>query len=175
MIKHILKSFGLLLDAGFKTYGALSDEQLMSKAQLYAHLISQDPRITKEIIEAVTWSYVTGKATKLVKGEDVPAGIDFPTAPEYLEACIRSWHNLYYYSAIGYTLDRKGYEVAHVILLSRKAPEQEKERLIDQARKSLGLPVPEEGKPISSSRLAEAKALVERTFQQDIRIAPEEI
>jgi hypothetical protein len=167
MINHILKSFGILLDAGYKSYGALSDNQLLSKAQLYAHLISSDTRITKEVIEEVTWRYCRGEITKLKAGETVPVGMDFPTAPEYLEACVQVWHSLYFYRAIGYTIDSKGCEVAHIVLLSRKSSEEENERFINQARRGLGLPVPEEGKPISSSRLAEAKALVDRTFKED--------
>jgi hypothetical protein len=93
-------------------------------------------------------------------GEQSPASMDFPSAPEFREACLQTWHAEFQTLAIGYSQNELGYQIAHTIDIRRNIPEAEKERLIDHARKQLGLPTPEPARELTADELQHAKSLV---------------
>lgn len=165
MLKTILKSFGILIDAGFKTYGQMSDEQLKSKAQLFQLVLQEDQRIDDEVIRQTTLRYVRGQVTKNENGADVNVGSDFPTAPEFLHACQQTWNAVYKYVVIGYTTDSIGYQICHAMQVKRSAPAAEVERQIEFHRQRLNLDwqMPE----LTERSLNQARSLVERTFGAD--------
>jgi hypothetical protein len=165
LTKTLIKAFAVLIDGGYKTYGDWSFEQMQTKAKLYALLMADEPKITKEIVQSTCMRYMRRQVWVWKGGEQSPASMDFPSAPEFREACLQTWHAEYQTLAIGYSQNELGYQIAHTIDIRRNIPEAEKERLIDHARKQLGLPTPEPARELTADELARARALVANTLK----------
>lgn len=95
MFAALIKAFGILRDAGFKTFGAMGDGEVKSKARVYGVVLGEDPRITPEIIEQTATRYITGKVTVWHRGDPVPAPEEFPSASAFRDACLETWNTLY--------------------------------------------------------------------------------
>lgn len=95
MFAAITKAFGIIRDAGFKTFGAWSDSEFTSKARVYTTVLGQDSRITPEIVEQTADRYITGKVTVWHRGDNVPAPEEFPSASAFRDACLETWNTLY--------------------------------------------------------------------------------
>jgi len=160
LTKTLIKAFAVLIDGGYKTYGDWSFEQMQTKAKLYALLMADEPKITKEIVQSTCMRYMRRQVWVWKGGEQSPASMDFPSAPEFREACLQTWHAEFQTLAIGYSQNELGYQIAHTIDIRRNIPEAEKERLIDHARKQLGLPTPEPSRELTADELQHAKSLV---------------
>ena len=160
LTKTLIKAFAVLIDGGYKTYGDWSFEQMQTKAKLYALLMADDPKITREIVQSTCMRYMRRQVWVWKGGEQSPASMDFPSAPEFREACLQTWHAEFQTLAIGYSQNELGYQIAHTIDIRRNIPEAEKERLIDHARKQLGLPTPEPARELTADELQHAKSLV---------------
>lgn len=91
----ITKAFGIIRDAGFKTFGSWSDSEFTSKAKVYNSVLGGDSRITPEIVEQTADRYITGKVTVWHRGDNVPAPEEFPSASAFRDACLETWNTLY--------------------------------------------------------------------------------
>ena len=159
LTKTLLKSFAILIDGGYRTYGDWSAELLQTKARLYAMLLD-DPKITRDVVQATTMRYMRREVWVWKGCEQQQASLDFPSAPEFREACLQTHHAMYQTLAIGYSQNELGYQIAHTIDIRRNIPEAEKERLMNHARKQLGLPTPEPSRELTADELQYAKSLV---------------
>lgn len=102
-----------LIAPGMKTFGRFpsmgktpeEQEQVKSTMQMvamtYAVACANEPKITPEVVEATARRYLQGSVTIWENGAHVPACTEFPTAPQFKEACIQTWHKLYRVVAIG--------------------------------------------------------------------------
>lgn len=102
-----------LIAPGLQTFGRwpspgrTKEEQEMVKnqmttiAKVYAVACENDPKITPEVVEVTARRYLQGKVTIWKDGVHVPASTEFPTAPQFRDACIQTWHELYHIIAIG--------------------------------------------------------------------------
>lgn len=164
LTKTLLKSFAILIDGGYRTYGDWSAELLQTKARLYAMLLD-DPKITRDVVQATTMRYMRREVWVWKGCEQQWASLDFPSAPEFREACLQTHHAMYQTLAIGYSTNERGYQIMHTVEVRRNIPEQEKEQLIQRAREQLGLPTPDsEDRQLTADELAHAKMLIERTL-----------
>ena len=102
-----------LIAPGMQTFGRwpspgrTAEEQKQATATMrniamtYAVACANDPKITAEIIECTARRYLQGEVTIWENGVHVPATAEFPTAPQFRNACIQTWHHLYRIVAIG--------------------------------------------------------------------------
>ncbi len=82
-------------NAGFKTYGQWTDKELLEKANVFSLVLADESKITTEIIQATALRYAKGEVTTWTKDGDKPVDNDFPTAAQFLNACVQTWHLLY--------------------------------------------------------------------------------
>lgn len=172
------QAIAILVDAGFSTYGRYPqapksekeietyEKRIYEIAEAYAVSLLDSDKITPEIIKMTSYRYLQNKVTVWKDGAQIPVSKDLPTAPEFREACIQTWHQSYQRLVIGTTRNELGYDVDHTILVQRNLPKQELENAITAARRSLGLPVSQPSKPMLPGRLEEAQRLIARTFNE---------
>lgn len=140
LVKVILKTFAILIDSGYKTYGLMTDDQLVSKAKLYALILGEHKTITEEIVQATAMRYAKGLIWCNKNGETVPIGNDFPTASEFLEACKQTFHELYKMVSGGEVTKSDGCVYVIPVWVKRDASETEILTAINEARKTNSLP-----------------------------------
>lgn len=100
-VTTLIKAFAVLRNAGYKTFGQWSDAEALAKARTFALVLAKDPKVTTEIIQATALRYANGEVTIWQSGAHVPASLEFPAAPQFRDACIQTWHELYRLVAIG--------------------------------------------------------------------------
>lgn len=165
LIKTMLKAFGILIDAGFATYGQWTDEQVLNKAQLYTRLLSEHPEIGADVVQETVWRYVRGQVGNTSQ---------FPTAPDFLQACIDAHRDLYVMLAIGSSFDSKGNEYLHTISVRKDMPEGEKMAICDRVRSEKGIQPPDAINTPQTRSLEQAKAIVNRMLGIGDIIVPEQ-
>lgn len=166
--EDVLRSMAILIDCGYATYGGYTEDQLISKAEVYAFLCSEHTQITPEIIKETTMRYARGKVTRWKDGCHLPVPYIFPTAPEYVDACLQTHHGLYKMICIGEMLNPEGYITSHCITVRRNIPQEELDALIHSERIRRGLPVPEPSTPLTDAQRHKAKELIRRTFGDEV-------
>ena len=100
-VTTLIKAFAVLRNAGYKTFGQWSDAEALAKARTFALVLAKDPKVTTEIIQATALRYANGEVTIWQSGAQVPASLEFPAAPQFRDACVQTWHELYRLVAIG--------------------------------------------------------------------------
>lgn len=164
LIKTMLKAFGILIDAGFATYGQWTDEQVLNKAQLYTRLLSEHPEIGTDVVQETVWRYVRGQVGNTSQ---------FPTAPDFLQACIDTHRDLYVLLAIGSSTDSKGNEYLHTVSVRKDTSEGDRMAICDRARREKGIQPPDAINTPQTRSLEQAKVIVNRMLGIGGIIVPE--
>ena len=89
--EEVLYSMCLMIDGGFNTYGGFTETQLENKALVYSIVVSEDESIDEEIVVLTGMRYLRGEVTVYNDGAQIPASHDFPTAPEFYNACKQTY------------------------------------------------------------------------------------
>ena len=131
---HVLQSMTILIDCGFNTFGGFTEDQLISKSQVYAFLCAEHQEITPEIIHETTMRYARGKVTRWKDGVHVPVPIVFPSAPEYVDACKQTYLEMYQMICVGEEINAEGYSITHCIRVKRGMLREELDQLIHRDR-----------------------------------------
>ena len=167
---HVLQSMTILIDCGFNTFGGFTEDQLISKSQVYAFLCAEHQEITPEIIHETTMRYARGKVTRWKDGVHVPVPIVFPSAPEYVDACKQTYLEMYQMICVGEEINAEGYSITHCIRVKRGMLSAELDQLVHRERIRRGLPVPEPHQPMTDAQRKRANALIQRTFGDDVEL-----
>lgn len=143
MFEQVLAAFGLMRDSGMKTFGQWSDSEIKGRVRVYAEVLREDAKITPEIVLATAKRYAEGRVTVWKDGAHIPASKEFPTAPEFRDACLQTWHGLYRIVAIG-ERDDDGAKILQTRVERRDDPQP--------GVKSLDAPATEETKALFKSK-----------------------
>ena len=153
----------LLVDGGLNTYGAWSNELLLTKGKLYGFVIEEDARINQDVIQETVNNYLRGKITRYQDGAQVPVGSDFPTAAQFYDACLQTFHMMYRTVSVGES-EIGGNLVLHTLTVRRNIDPVMLDMMITEERRRLGLPVAEPHKPLSHDQERKASEIIRRVF-----------
>jgi hypothetical protein len=161
--KDCLYVICLLVDGGFNTYGGFTGEQLEAKALIYSTILLEDADMDNEIIKLTGMRYLKGEVTVYRDGCHVPVSHDFPTAPEFYQACKQTYAALYRNIVIGET-ERDGIPYAHTLKVRRDLDPNTLDMMVKNERRRLGLRIEEKSKPLSHDQERKASEIIRRVF-----------
>ncbi len=161
--EEVLYAMCLMIDGGLNTYGGFTETQLENKALVYSIVVSEDESIDEEIVVLTGMRYLRGEVTVYNDGAQIPASHDFPTAPEFYNACKQTYHALYRMIEVGET-ERDGIVYSHTLKVRRDINKHQLDEMVTEERRRLGLPVAEPHKPLSHDQERKASEIIRRVF-----------
>lgn len=171
--EDVLNAICLMIDAGFNTFGGFTEAQILNKALIFSLVLEEDERVDAEIIMNTSMRYLKGQVTRYEDGGQVPVGFNFPSAPEFYNACLQTYESMYRTISVGET-QRNGAIYCHTLRVRRDIKESQLEEMITNERRRLGLTVAEPHKPLSHDQERKASEIIRRVFGDDIKLKRDE-